>query len=219
MFHDMDYYSELYSEFDKLIADFKQSLISAVKQEHQEEMNRLREENARLQSVKNDWEKIKEERRADHEELKRKMKESDRKSLKELLDSSALLVMWKVGSARIEKDKCDKCDEQRRIYYTTPRGKRTYEECECQDSAYNYFPCEALRYEFGQKDRERTVIAWYKKMERYSGHACLEDWSTVGDLNADQKPFDEITQYDAVFKDKEKCQEYCDWLNERENKK
>jgi hypothetical protein len=214
MYYD-DYFDDI-EEFDKKIDEFKQSLINAVKQEYQEEIERLRKENSELQGIKNRMEEIEQEHKNAIIRLKNKERESDRKSLKELLDSTKL-IMYKPTQKYEEKPKCEKCNDNRQIEYTSPSGKIQYESCVCGERNIVFVPSEIMRCEFRQQWRGDKLIVWYKPIEKNDDHVCIAEfgYSNVYKLYNGTTPYEEVGYYDVMFKSIEDCQKYCDWLNEK----
>lgn len=211
-----DYYDET-SEFERQIMEFKDGLARVVKKEHQEEMERLREENAELQIIKDTLTEI----RAEHNEALRKL-DAEKQRLKRtalinLLDETRL-VMFIASAKYIEKPKCNKCNDNRRIDFVSPSGRKQQEDCLCKACDSRWEPAEALRYEFCQRSCDgRNVIAWYKTIKTDEDHICISEYDS-GHVRKcyDGKPYEEVLSYDVMFKTIEECQKYCDWLNERD---
>lgn len=67
-YYDEDFYNEP-SEFEQQIYEFKEALSKQVRDEFIEKMDKLEKENAELQTVKKDFDKIKQ----DYEDKKRKL--------------------------------------------------------------------------------------------------------------------------------------------------
>jgi len=111
-------------------------------------------------------------------------------------------------------DYCDQCDDDRRIYYTTPLGKEAYESCNCSKGVVKYTPKECSLYSFKLDNDSKNVLAWYKLHEDYN-----EEWFEESFLNKemhdDSMKFEDINRYRQLFKTKKDCQKYCDWLNEK----
>lgn len=210
-----DFYSEP-SEFEQQIEEFKASLIGSVKDKYKEEMERLRKENEELQSVKNDWLNIQKEYKdknrqivTDKENFERKLKKM---RITELLGEN-LLTGWFPASQRIEKPKCDKCDEGRRIYYEKPSGKRDYETCQCGEPTYFYQPQEIQCIEFYQS--KSTWNSEYPRMSLYFQRKEDKDYDAFERCRNpyNGEPFEDLQSYRIVFFKQEDCQRYCDWKN------
>ena len=212
-----DFYSEP-SEFEQQIDEFKQSLINAVKEEYQGEMKRLREENSKLQEYKKDKDRIEREHqqalqrmRNDQQEYERRVK---RMRLAELLGEN-FTVAWGTKDDYEELPKCDKGDKDRRIHFNSPSGKSLTEDCECKQKKHNFVP------------QELSLIRFYIMNEKYTGRdehierhyrkvAKIEsDYDEYTDTTSvyNGEEFSKVNSYGIVFLSKEKCKEYCDWLN------
>lgn len=216
--YDEEFYNEP-SEFDAQVDEFKQSLVNAVKDEYKAEMERLRKENAELQDIRIRKDEIeKEHARALHHFESEKLKFENRLKrmrLTELLGEN-LLVAWFPSSQDVRKPKCDKCDEQRLIHYTTPTGKPAHERCDCYEYTRSYKPEEIECYKFYQSKNSwggdyPTVSLYYqRKVEREydSFKACRRPYAG--------EPFEKVSRWDVAFNSLEECQAYCDWLTANE---
>lgn len=212
-----DYYDEP-SEFERKIDEFKQSLIDVVKKEHQEEMAKLREENAKLQDIKVRIKEIE----AEHSKFVREIKAEriqieskvKRMRLRELL-SENFIQAWGVENNGEILQKCDKCDKNRYIHYKTPLGKDAKEHCDCNKRAIKYEPLPIECYEFSQS---KTTYAGenYPHISIYYSRNKSKEYDAYERTSKIYKgePFGEVNKYGIVFLDKSKCQEYCDWLND-----
>lgn len=144
--------------------------------------------------------------------LENKMK---RMRLTELLGEN-LLVAWFPAGQDIKKPKCDKCDDRRRIMYTTPRGKTEYEYCECAETSRVYHPEEIQCYKFYQ-----SKSSWgreYPTVSRYYQRKEDRDYDTFEARRQPYagEPFEKVNRYSVAFNNPEECRAYCDWLNEKE---
>lgn len=219
MFYD-DYYGEA-SEFDMQIGEFKESLRKAVKQEIQDELQRLRDENVSLQEYKKQKDKIERE----HQNALRKLesekiafeRDIKRKRLIDLLGDFSF-KMWFPNQKRVEIPKCDDCDANRYVHYKTPSGKDAKEECfVCGGIKFTYEPEEIEMYKFSQsKGRYEEDYGTWKYFSRKEERdydnfeACRNVYEGI--------PFEQVHRYNIVFKDMLDCQKYCDWLNNNQSK-
>ena len=166
-YYDEDFYYEP-SEFDVQVNGFRESLLKSVKEDFISEMEKLKAENVTLQSVKNDFEQIKRE----YEDKKREL-ERDRSNLQSKMRRERLvdllkdhqIILYKAYSKRECPPKCDKCDGKRKIQYISPLGRKTSEDCLCNEGKTIFFPQEFVRYEF-KLNRDGSVIAWYRQYSR-----------------------------------------------------
>ena len=61
--------------------------------------------------------------------------------------------------------KCGKCDENRKLRYTTPRGNEAFETCECATTTTRWITEEMLVHEVAK--RSGKILAWYHPASRY----------------------------------------------------
>lgn len=224
-----DYWDEP-SEFEMQIEEFKSSLRSAVKTEIKEKIESLEKELADLKSFRDERDKFVEECNDKIAEAKRETREAKateekwkKARLCQLL-GDCLTIGWKVESSYEFGEKCDKCDNDRQIHFTSPQGKKHKEECRCAKRHYRYFPKEVNLAEFSVKKRNfyssdgnvdfrnRYYIA--EDDRDYDRYRCANDVYTSSDID-----FEEVNTYSGVFLNEEDCQKYCDWKNNQELKK
>ena len=225
----MNYYEDFYepSEYDEMVEEFKNTLRESVKQEWKDRMAKLEAENKELQEVKKNFKAIKddyENAKSNCEAEKNRAlvnakREAYKARLSELLGDTQVNY-WKITTERIQKPKCDKCDDNRRIKYITPMGREATEYCSCYDGGTRYIPEQMTMYEIKLRNTydERVGIWFIKKYkdddlfvnstEYFGNRVIIEDDTDLDEISADNK-------YDLYFKSIEKCQEYCDWLNNK----
>jgi len=206
------------SEFEMQIDEFKQSLLESVRDEYKAEMERLRKENSELQDIKKDFKNIQDEYARKCRELEYERDRMERKVRSERLNT--LLEGFQTSLYRADwtyeyPPKCDKCDENRRISYTTPLGREATENCTCKVSTKTYYPLEYVLYD----------ISLYRDGSQLRGYYEPKDVDRIRrtvdekDIYQQGTPFEELqTHRYTFFKSKEDCQRYCDWLNEKEEK-
>jgi hypothetical protein len=212
------------SEFEQQIEEFKASLYKSVKQEFLDKMAQLEKENADLQVFKERKEDIEKEHRNALSEMKRNAVETERKIRYEKLRGllgECLTVGWGVKTISTKPPKCDKCDKDRRIQFTSPSGKKLSEPCSCDDGTHAYEPQELTLIKFYMDNEKRGrneeyVERHYKKTD---GQFNSDYYEYIDSSNIYKgESFDTTHQYGIVFLDKETCQKYCDWLNEQKSK-
>ncbi|WP_226035707.1 hypothetical protein [Aquibacillus saliphilus] len=216
MFYDEDFYNEP-SEFDMKVDEFKQDLLKSVKEEYANEMERLEKENRELQNVKLNFEQIKrnyESKEIDLERAKEKAKQEARRERLDKLMDDYKIVLYRASAKSERKNKCDRCDDNRRIYYKTPLGKDAYESCDCSKGKLTYSPKENIIYEFRINRDNNELLAWYQYDDEYGSMR----YSTKADsFYKKGMKYEDVNRYNTFFKDKEDCQKYCDHLNNEEN--
>lgn len=216
-YYDEDFYHET-SEFDMFMNEVKTNLMKSVKEEYVSEMERLRKENEELQEVKKNFEQIKRdfenkkrELSSEYEQLKLNVR---RERLNELMKDYEV-ELYSVASYPELLPKCEKCDDNRRIYYKTPLGKDTYEMCECSNKIHLYEPIPILLSSFSIDNGKGH--AWYKIKDRgkYDEYLQFYDESISGkELITDENQIESIKySYKVLFKTEELAQKYCDIKN------
>ena len=234
MYYDDDFYYEP-SDFEQQVEDFKQSLRDAVKEEIKAKISSLEKELETLKEFKNERQKFIADYEAQIREIKnhaasveREAKNSEEKWKKARLYQllgDYLIVGWKIDSTYVLGEKCDKCDDDRKINFTSPQGKPYSEDCKCATRYYSYFPKEATLSKFyvrkknfyggdnGESDfynRYYTVV----DADEYDRYESTDEVYTSSDVD-----FEKVNQYRAVFLKKEDCQKYCDWINQKVKEK
>lgn len=230
MYYDYDdYWAEL-SEFDQQIEEFKDSLRNSVKDEIKEKITSLENELSELKEFRDEKDKFIQECESKVREAKREAevairtaKESEEKWKKARLHQllgDYLTVGWKVGNSWEYGEKCNKCDENRKIHFTSPQGKKYTEDCQCAKRHYKYFPKEATlckfyvrKENFGWDDnRYYTVVDCDDDYDRYERADHIY-------TSSDDIDYEKVNSYNAVFLNEEDCQKFCDWKNKQEARK
>ncbi len=234
MYYEDEFYYEP-SEFEQQVEDFKQSLRDAVKEEIKDKIASLEKELEDLKKFKNERHKFIADYEAQIREIKhhaesveRSAKESEEKWKKARLHQllgDYLVIGWKIGYTYELGEKCNKCDEDRKIHFTSPQGKPYSEECKCATRYYTYFPKEATlskiyvrKKDFSWNDNGETDFynRYYTvtDADEYDRYESTDEVYTSSDVD-----FEKVNQYRAVFLKKEDCQKFCDWLNQKVKEK
>ncbi|PEW66989.1 hypothetical protein CN448_18845 [Bacillus cereus] len=214
--YDEEFYHEP-SEFEQQVDELKEALMNSVKDEFKAKMDQLKKENAELQVIKTNFEEIK----RDYENKKRQL-DWDRQDLERTVRRERVSELMKdlqvelytVASKGRRNPKCNKCDDNRRIPYTTPLGNETYESCDCSRTIHLYEPVPIALYSFSIRNGEGN--AWYKldgdKRDEYLSY--YGDSINGKELITSEEQFESIGySYKTLFKDKEIAQKYCDYKN------
>ena len=222
MFDYDDFYEEP-TEFDEQIAEFKAGLMKSVKQEFLDKMDRLEKENASLQ----DFKKRKEQMEREHQNALIEMRnyiEAETRRVKNAklrtLLGEHLTVGWGLKSIAARPPKCDKCDDNRRVHFKSPSGNELTEPCECDKAAHTYKPEELSLVKFYMDSEKKTYGE--ERVERHFTKASrwfdsdYDEYVDSSNIYEEGTPFEEVHHYGIVFLDKDTCQKYCDWLNEKE---
>ena len=213
---DPDFYNEP-SEFEQMIDEFKRTLMNSVKAEHKDEIKKLRTENANLQTIKNDWKNINYLYESKHRQLENERSTMERTVSKKRLNDLMIdfeISLYNARSERVVGEKCNECDDKRRIAYTTPQGRKTYEECKCNNGKQVYSPQELKCFEiFLSRDGNRMVGLYKKRNYGDDGMKETEyDYENIYKIGTE---YENVNSYRTAFRTKEDCQKYCDWLNDK----
>ncbi len=211
------------TEFEMQILGFKVALLGSVKQEYKDKMAALEKENAELKGIKARMEEIEAEHQAQsrHYQYLEANLERDikRMRLNELMGEN-MLIGWYPASTYEQMPKCDKCDDKRRLYYTTPRGEKRYEDCVCATRFYTYHPEQIECYEFHQS--KSTWGGQYPTPGMYFSRKSDKDYDEYNETHNvyrggdSEAEFEKAEKYGIVFLDESLCSKYCDWLNAKE---
>ena len=209
------------SEFDVMVEEFKEELRNSVRQEIRNEIEKLKQENERLQDIKARWdEKVAElnKAKAGYENAKlNAVKEAKKMCLKELF-SDNIGPAWSPEYEYVYiREKCDKCDKDGYIHFKSPQGRDCKELCDCRKKRIVYYP----------KEVSICQIITHGRPPKYEPYRLVFDVSRDDDDDEfrattnlyDGEPFEKTDQWRIVFADKEKCQEYCDWKEEQEKRR
>lgn len=215
-YYDEDFYYQP-SEFEQQVDELKETLMNSVKDEFKEEMDRLKKENAELQEVKKKMKEIEQEYANKKRELDWERKDLEikvrRERLAELMKGFEV-QLYTIGSKGYKAPKCDKCDEKRRIHYTTPLGRETYETCDCDKRISVYEPVPIMLKSFSIYDGKGN--AWYEVKDlnsRYEHLSYYEDSIHGKELITSEEQFENASTWKPLLQTKELAQKYCDYIN------
>ena len=208
-----DYYEP--SEFDILMDGFKDSIRENVKQEIKDKIERLEKENAELRDVKEKWEDVKRYHEEAICELKREKervrKELESEKINKLLESLAFTAYRPLANYEVGP-KCDKCDENRKIYFTSPVGRKMSEDCTCADRKLTYFPSEESLYCFYVRSSGQVSTRLFTRKEE----GDWDRYDNCGTVDSElPDDVEKVSTFHAVFIDLSYCEKYCDYLNSK----
>ena len=215
----MDDYFDNYNEYDLMVNEFKESLLKTLRQEILDEIESSREELKRLREFEKEYKELERQVKAEKSKLEIMQQNCQRdfnaSSLEKILEPF-FIDLWCCFPKRTEREKCDKCDENRKIFYTTPSGRREYEFCRCSNDYYLYEP----------KLVDKMFLSFGKdKQVAFKGFDDNTYWNDRAEVNIIEKEGVSIEKPSfykknvAFFRTKELCQKYCDKLNEEEVEK
>lgn len=213
-YYDDGFYNEP-CEFDAQIESLKESLSKAIQEKFLDEMEELREENISLREFRDNKERYERELKAAKAEYQRKMQDAERqansKKLKDLLSTFAV-VGYRAKPEYKKGPKCGQCDDNRKIHFVSPMGRKMEEDCSCAKSTCNYSPKEVhlLKFYAGKE-----IVDTY--FEQVSTDRDYDSYSLIAQVyDKNRKPFEDINYFSTVFLQEDDCQQFCNWLNEQE---
>lgn len=236
MYYDYDDYFREPSDFEMQVEEFKDALRDSVKDEIKNRIESLENELAALKEFKDErykfiheYESKIREAQKEASDAKRFAKESEEKwkkaRLHELL-GDYLTVGWRVDYKWEYGEKCDKCDDDRKIHFTSPQGKEYTEECVCAKKYFKYFPKEATiskmyvkkrNFRYDDNGETNFYCRYYTVVENDTETDLYESAAEV--YTSSDIDFEKVNSYRAVFLNEEDCKKYCDWKTENELKK
>jgi hypothetical protein len=223
---------------DIVFEELKKILLGTLKEEIKTELETLRAENAELRPYKEERERMRLTLLRTQQECERKVRDAEKKAramaLEELF-GDCVVDAWMVGRDYKQGPKCDKCDEKRKLHYTTPRGRAMTEDCECAECSVKYFPKPAIMSRFqihpkasvSAQDKDtypRPVYRWYttqyETVEDGAEFVVDSDNEIGSSRFADREDtsFEKLNEWRDVFTSKERCQAFCEYLAEKDTK-
>lgn len=209
------------SPYDEILQALRESVMKNIKREIIDELERLRKENEELATFRD-------QRTIYQAELRKAKQEYERKANLAVVEARQARLLelfggtpesgWGVEYKREYIEKCDKCDDDRRLHFNAPSGKELTELCpHCARFKYNHTPKEIplIYFDLGHKNwrkGELTRAYQYSEENDY-------DSGTSSNVYKPGTPFEKVNKYRIVFTDKKTCEEYCAWLNEQEKLK
>ena len=213
----MDYWDD-YSEYDNTAEELKASLLVSVKQEVKDKIEKLQRENAELKEKQKNLTLLEQEVSRKTSQLDRDIRNAERTvknaKAKELFKEIAE-TKYMLTNKSFTKDKCDKCNEKRKLTFTYPSGKVGEETCDvCGSTDYRAVVTEALGVSIDVRSGE--LIVWYKPYKYWDD----DEYSSMsGEV---KKPYTgqdftemDKSRYSYIFTDKSDAQKYADYLNEK----
>lgn len=201
-----EYPRELGAECRALFTHIKEAAIKSA----ENEISAMREELASLREIKEqkeEWEKEKIRLRLSVDNAVAKAKsEVRRERIKDLFHDS-LVTAYSPKCEPVKYD-CPACNNTQKITFHDSLGRKYEVNCECwRKNRYTLCVQEAKLIKL--VDNINDAISRY-----YQPADGGERW-VYKDLS-DDVPVDQIRYYsDAIFASKERCQEYCDYINQK----
>jgi len=211
---------EFYDEVDQFVCEVTDGIKKNIKKEFLEQMARLEKENAELQAVKRDIERVKYAMEQDARKAQR-----DLEIEKEAAKRAPLAAIMKLASTPIytvdhhyeRQPKCPNCDRNREVPYVSADGRTKMGSCACAEQKDWYIPKEKMAVTFLSSSRDHQEITFMEDSDR--------DKTTIVFKKAEEvfcdgvEDFSSMNKYSAIFRSVKDAQAYCDWLNAKEGKK
>lgn len=234
----MPYYDDFYnepSESDIAIEELKEHLRNEVKSEILNKLERLEKENKELQEIKNNKKQLELEYQEKERQLEReyKLKERDlmKKPIQELLEIIQEEYYY-VSYDYLKKEKCDKCNDERRIELVDAYGRKHYVDCVCKKEYKSEYLVKekyiGVITEISKRDGQLKMwVSFTYKKSSYDGEYVS---GTYFDKDSIIYSFDDFIEKNEnkikeglekgygfssyIFSTKEEAQKFADYLNE-----
>lgn len=223
-----DYWEEEYlgirpyqGEIEALVTAIRESIEKQV----QEEISQLREENTKLQGIKEHFEEVKrnyERKKSECDRIIANAEYNARTARFSELMKDHKVIRWKVSWKLAYGVKCDKCDDSRHIKIVLPSGRVVEDSCKCNTKSRRlFFPAPRALYEISDR---HGLTGWYKECTSSDGekyYAISDGYFTICDGN-NKKAMEKLKRHEeegiknALYDSKEECQKICDELNEKQ---
>lgn len=166
-----DYFDEDMGPYDEAAATLKDALKESIKAEITEELTALRtlvaEQKEKLSNLtaleqaaaaaQRQYQRDEERMRA---EIFREVQQKPLQALFHLLADTKYCVNYQY----IKQPKCNKCDKQRYVHYTTPLGKAAKEACTCSGTTKKYYIEEIYVKSVEKSWNDNRYLIWYQAM-------------------------------------------------------
>jgi rubrerythrin len=215
-----DFYNDDYSEMDQFLDELKQTALKNTKEEFLKKMERLEKENAELQEVKKNWNQLKREVEREKENYKFDKDKLEReiayKKINELLDIANWTdKLYYITDVNAHLPKCNNCDDNRYIHFSSPTGKDCTEICPiCGQNYYKYVvkECPTFRLKFNSEGRV-AVESYFIKTDRW-GDSTIYTKQNVYEGSVEDFYFNDSYKIRHTgFRSKELAQQICDKIN------
>ncbi len=229
MYYDDDYDFYEPTEGDRIFEKAKEKLKECIVGNIKNDMNRLKVENEKLKELIEKYRNKEYELKNREQKIEQKENELEeqfyRKKFSEILKPfEEIVTAYRIDHEWVEKDKCDKCNENRLIEYVSKHGDKVYHNCSCRGS-YKKYIVDKIKLKklslFKANDGEKEFIITPKyDSEKYDDRYCdLKIKHIFKDFNLEE--IENIDDYDltgnCIWINKEDCQKCCDFLNRLEN--
>lgn len=214
-----------YSEMEELKKEYADKMLSFLTDEAKANYYSVITENDKMKNkVKDMQDKIDKFYTIVHDKDKRirELEEQSRKTrLRELMKDREI-ILYSPSYKNVYGVKCDKCDEDRKLKFTTPRGKESFEMCRCSDTKIKeYYTSELVAYNMELRDNGRSLYIWYTEKKSSNEDDCYySNGRLVKDIS-DSLPFESLYEVfkskeynsEVYFSSKELCDKFIEYIN------
>jgi hypothetical protein len=196
--------------------EFAYAFVVAAEQDLIDEVSRLEKEVEALKPYKDDKDKADAELARKLQELEDEKRAVGKATLNELFERYGDFMYHADYTLEYKMEKCDKCDDDRRIEFLSPSGNRMFEPCKCAALRKRYFPEKYYSgsAEHSSRRNHHRLLVWYRKKSADVVSSIFCETIYEGGMD-----FKDINIDDTFFQREEDCQSYCDWLNKKEEEK
>lgn len=237
-FDEEDFYEP--SEGELFFDEIKEKFREILREDVNSELSRLTKENAELRKTVKEYNDKKMELSRRERDIKYKEDNFKRDVEKEFYNKTMDEVfehlledseVWYAEHVSHEKPKCNLCNEDRELIATYPNGEIVKKQCDCTRPLFIYEPVISLNKQIKFHKAYKPRYSDHKKCYFTKNHRPNKDYAEAYDyysefrienifdeFNDDVKEYHETKGYGekVAFRNKEACQNYCDWLNEKE---
>lgn len=219
------------SKEELIISEIKDKLMNNIKEEIKNEIEQLKKENNELKEYRDNKEKMEREYQNKIRELEYEYQQKERtlmrkpiRELIEIVDKDYYCINYKY----IKKEKCDKCDDKRKLHLIDCYGKEHLVNCVCDDSYKSKYKVDVKRIGVITElsIRNEKLSMWcdlrykdsYKSDEEYIHGSYFDKESIIYDYDKFIKNFEFDSKcyfHNYLFANKEDAQKFADYVNEK----
>ena len=218
---DFDAYYYDHGEFDAKIEELKDTIRNNVKEEIKSEMERLREENKKLQGIKEHFEEVKasyEKKKSECDRITREAEYNAKRARLDELMEPARHSIYAVRPVTQYQEKCDACNRSRQVEIKLPSGRMIFDNCLRKKGKEVYHPEEYGIYRIRMPRYDNELIVEYVRNTDDEYQRVDEPKRIIDNDMEFSKIEEECSEknlYGLYFATLEECQRYCDYLNKK----
>lgn len=146
------------------------------------------------------------------------LKENAKKEMLDELVRPFMQTIWTTDSRdEYITEKCGLCDDERKRHFTSPLGRHMTEYCDCarKHKIYSVIEIECVKME-GTGEFGYDYYFKPRHKDFFNNRSSVDGLFSLDVYNGQE--FEKLNAYRIYFTDKSKAEEYCKWLNGREEK-